>query len=145
MKTQIIWKQKMNFEGTVGANTISIDAKEPIGQGKGPTPKELLAMAIAGCTGMDVVGLMRKYKEPLVSLEIKTEVNLTESHPTVFKDLKLFFYAKGGISKERLLEAIKLSQTKYCSVSAMLSKALPISYEVFLNNESIGEGKAEFV
>ena len=94
---------------------------------------------------MDVVSLLRKYKQSVVSFEVDAESDLTEGeYPSVFKEIKLKFKVEGQVEAAKLLEAITLSQTKYCGVSAMISKSSLISYNVELNGEVIGSGKADF-
>ncbi len=145
MKTRLIWQQKMQFEGEADGNKVSLDAKSPIGSGSGLTPKELLPIAISGCTAMDVVSLMRKYKQPLESFDVATDVTMQEgSKPAVFADVLLTFTLTGALDPEKVLEAVHLSQTKYCSVSAMMAKATPIHYRVILNGKEIGTGEAAF-
>lgn len=145
MKTKTLWKEKMTFVGETGGNSVNMDAKPPIGRGEGLTPKELVALGISGCTGMDVVSLLRKYKQPLESFEILSEVLQTENQtPAIFRSIALEFRLKGALEKDKVLEAITLSQSKYCGVSAMLSAVAPISYQVFVNDQLIGSGKASF-
>ena len=94
---------------------------------------------------MDVVALLKKHKQSFETFEIDMEVETTASgHPSVFTAAQLNFRATGPIDPKIFLESIHLSQTKYCGVSAMLSKAFPITYQVFLNSELIGQGKADF-
>jgi putative redox protein len=146
MKIQSKWVEKMKFTAEDESNKIVMDAKSPIGTGLGLTPKHLLLAGICGCTGMDVVALLKKYKQPFESLEINAESALTEgSYPAVFKDIKLIFKVNGPVDSTKLLEAISLSQTKFCGVTAMISKSVPISYTVDLNGETIGSGKADFL
>lgn len=146
--TSVVWKEKMQFEGlsAAGEHSVAMDAKSPIGQDTGFTPKELVTLGMAGCTAMDVAALMKKYKLNMDSFEVKAEVlGLTQGHPTMFKEVKLTFDVKGAeVLPEKLIEAVTLSQTKYCGVNAMLSKACDVSYVVLLNDEEIAQGKAEF-
>jgi len=145
MKIQTTWQEKMRFKSVTGDHQIVIDAHSPIGNDAGFTPKELVAAAIAGCTGLDVVSLLKKYKEPLESLEITTDVEQTEKgYPTVFKNVWLVFNFKGNLTKEKVLEAVRLSQTKFCGVTAMIVKTAPIHYKVLLNGIEIGTGEAAF-
>ncbi len=140
-----IWKEKMLFSGEAGANSAPLDAKSPLGNGAGMTPKEMVAVGVCGCTAMDVVALLKKYKQPLESFEVSADVNTTEGvHPAVFQDLMLTFTLKGALDPTKVLEAVHLSQTKYCGVSAMIVKAAPIQYKVILNNQEIGKGDAKF-
>jgi putative redox protein len=145
MKLTSVWSEKILFTAKTDKHTVLMDTKPPIGEDKAMTPKQLLLAAICGCTGMDVVALLKKYHQPLSKFEIEAEAAVTEgAHPIMFQEVQLTFKLEGELVKEKVLEAITLSQTKYCSVSAMLSKAFPIKYTVQLNSENIGTGIAKF-
>lgn len=145
MKTKVVWKSEMQFEGECRELHLNMDSKPPIGKGLGLTPKELVALGIGGCTAMDVVALLKKYKQPASTFSVETDVEQTSgTHPAIFADVKLRFHVEGQVEKQKLMEAVTLSQTKFCGVSAMISYCAPIHYQVFLNGEMIGEGKADF-
>lgn len=145
MKTTLKWTEGMKFEADCDGNIVPTDAKAPLGGGKGMTPKELVAVGLGGCTAMDVVALLKKHKQSQTSMEI--EVNITPStgvHPAVFTAAEIRFLVNGPVDQGILLDAVKLSQTKYCGVSAMLAKAFPIRYTVILNGQEVGTGEAHF-
>jgi putative redox protein len=145
MKLKTVWAEKLRFTAEVDNHSILMDTKPPLGEDTGITPKQMLVAAICGCTGMDVVALLKKHHQPLSKFEIEAEAAVIEgAHPLVFKEIQLVFKIEGNLEKEKVLEAITLSQTKYCSVSAMLSKSFPIHYTVKLNSEVIGSGSAQF-
>lgn len=145
MKSMVIWKEGMVFDGIAEDHTIKMDAKAPIGKGSGATPKELVAMGLGGCTAMDVIALLKKYKQRLNSFQVDIEIQpSTGAHPIVFDGAVLKFIVDGAVDPEKLSEAVKLSQTKYCGVSAMLAKAFPIEYRIILNGSEIGKGFAKF-
>lgn len=145
MKTTIVWKDAMEFEGAAGPHIVRMDAKVPFGKDSAASPKELVAMGLGGCTAMDVIALLIKNKQPPQSFQIDVEVqHSTNGHPIVFEKALLKFIVNGQIEPNKLIEAVSLSQTKYCGVSAMLSKALPIEYKVVLNGIEIGFGSANF-
>lgn len=145
MKLKSVWVEKMRFTAEVENHSFSMDTKPPIGDDTAITPRQMLIAAICGCTGMDVVALLKKHHQALMKFEIEAEASVTEGdYPIVFKEVQLVFKIEGPLDKEKVLEAIMLSQTKYCSVSAMLSKSFPIHYTVQLNSESIGAGSAQF-
>jgi putative redox protein len=145
MQMELNWKEGMAFEAKAGSNQVPMDAKAPIGRNTAATPKELVAAGLAGCTAMDVIALMRKHKQDVSHFSIKTEITTTEKgHPSVFTAAKLYFYLEGKVDPAIAVDAVHLSQTQYCGVSAMLSKAFPISWEVFVNGESVGTGQAQF-
>jgi putative redox protein len=109
------------------------------------TPKQLVVAGLAGCTAMDVVALLRKQGQPLEHFEVETEVEKSSGgYPEVFTAAMLTFKLQGQIEPEKAKEAVELSQTKYCGVSAMLSRAFPIRYRIELNGQTIGEGSARF-
>jgi putative redox protein len=145
MKLKSVWSEGMRFTAEVDNHSVPMDTKPPIGDDTAVTPKQMLVAAICGCTGMDVVALLKKYHQPLTKFEIEADALVTEGvHPVIFKEVQLVFKLEGPLEKEKVLQAITLSQTKYCSVSAMLSKSFPIHYTVQLNSESIGAGSAQF-
>lgn len=145
MKNKLKWAGNMKFESTAGANTVVMDAKAPIGKDSGQTPKELVAAGLGGCTAMDVVAMLKKHRQPLESLEVDVDIEVSKGgHPTLFTHALITFRAIGPVDPQILLEAVHLSQTQYCGVSAMLAKAFPIEYVVMLNNEEIGTGHANF-
>ncbi len=145
MKTKITWNEGMQFEAVSDGNLVGMDAKAPIGKNKAMTPKELVAAGLGGCTAMDVIALLKKHKQAYEKFEVEVDVtSSTGRHPAVFTEALLTFQLTGPVDKDIYLDSVKLSQTKYCGVSEMLSKAFPIKYVVVLNGEAIGEGHADF-
>lgn len=145
MKTQLIWKEKMTFEAPFGESRYTVDAKKPIGRELGPTPKELLLAAVSGCTAMDVIGLLTKHKQLPDRLEVTAEAGQTKGHPVIFDEVRLTFSAQGSsTTAATLVEAINLSQSRYCGVSAMVAALVPIKWTAVLNGTIIGEGQADF-
>lgn len=145
MKTEITWLGAMKFESTAAGNKILMDAKSPIGQGTAQTPKELVAAGLGGCTAMDVAAMFKKHRQTPESLKIDVDIETTTGvQPAVFTKAVISYYATGAVSRDVFIEAVVSSQTLYCGVSAMLAKAFPIHYKVYLNNEKIHEGQAHF-
>lgn len=145
MKTTLLWKDAMEFIGTADENAVPMDAKAPIGKGSAATPKEFVAMGLGGCTAMDVIALLKKHKQPPTSFRIEVDIQTSVSgYPAVFEKALITLNVEGDIEAEKLNEAARLSQTKYCGVSAMLSKSFPIEYRVVLNGQEIGSGFADF-
>ena len=95
----------------------------------GSTPKELLLMALAGCTASDVVPILKKKRAPLQKLEINVRGNEREEHPRIFTDIHVEYVFYGdGLKAEDIERAIELSMTKYCSVTAILRSSAPITH-----------------
>lgn len=135
----------MAFEAVTGNHQVTMDTAAPLGQNSGMSPKELVVAGLGGCTAMDVVSLMKKHKQELKSFFLDVEVEKTSGvHPAVFTKAMIHFRLEGNLDKKIVFEAVQLSQTKYCGVSAMLSKAFPIEYIVYVNGEMIGSGHAQF-
>lgn len=145
MKTSLKWTSGMKLTSEASGNIVAMDAKSPIGQGSAMTPKELVASGLGGCTAMDVIAWLKKHKQPFEAFEVIVDISTSEGgYPVVFKKAVVTFSLTGSVDKEVYIEAVKLSQTKYCGVSAMLVKAFPIEYVVVLNGEKINEGSAQF-
>ncbi len=146
MEAKITWQSPMAFKAQLGDHAVVMDAVRLVGgRDEGATPKQLLLAAIGGCTGMDISSLMKKWKEPLESFEINIAAEKTTEHPTIFTALHIDYFLVGeGLDPEKAIEAAKLSQSRYCAVSAMVSKAVPISYDVHVNGKNCYTGKAEF-
>jgi len=145
MKIDLVWSDKMLFEARAGEHRVPVDALPPIGSNRGMSPKALLLSAIASCTAMDVVAMLRKYKQRLESFAVAVEAPISEGgHPKRFTRADLTFDVRGEVDPAILLKSVKLSQTMYCGVSAMLSRAFPIAYQVMLNGAPIGGGEADF-
>lgn len=145
MKTAVVWKDGMEFDGVADSHIVPMDAKTPIGKNAASSPKELVAMGLGGCTAMDVIALLKKYKQPPQTFRVDVEiVPSTGAHPIVFEKAILTFTVDGAVDSEKVNEAVKLSQTKYCGVSAMLSRSFPIEYRIILNGSEIGTGAAKF-
>ena len=99
------------------------------GSEAGPRPKELILMALGGCTASDVVSILKKKKVPLRGFEIRLEGNVREEHPQVFTDIHIEYVFYGANINPRDVErAIELSTTRYCAVSAMLKTSVNITH-----------------
>lgn len=145
MHAKLIWKENLQFAAEADGHAVLMDAKPPVGQGKGQTPKQLLLAALCGCTAMDVASLMRKHRQDVKRFEVTAEATIRETvHPAVFTAIDIAFRIEGAVDPALAVEAARLSQTRFCAISAMLSRALPIRYEVFVNGASAGRGEAQF-
>lgn len=147
LSAKIKWQAPMAFKVNVRGHEFFTDAKkESGGSNLGPNPKELLLTAICGCTGMDVISLLKKFKEPFWNCEVTADADLTVGQPSVFKEIHLKFIIDGDeyMKQESVKKAVDLSMTRYCGVSAMVFRVSPIKYEIIMNSQKIGEGYADF-
>lgn len=126
------WKSDMAFEGIVNNHKITVDADESVGgHNSGPRPKPLMLLALAGCTAMDVVAILKKMKVDLEDFNVVVSAELTEEHPKVYKSMHIVYQFKGNdLDPEKLKKAIDLSQEKYCGVSAMYKNFANITFEM---------------
>ncbi len=100
------------------------------------SPMELLILGLIGCTGVDVVSILERMRQPLEGLEVSATYERAESHPKIFTKIHLTYTLKGPLDEKKVRQAIELSETKYCSVSAMLGKAVTITHEYALVGEN---------
>jgi len=121
----------ITFAGKTDSNHwITMDGPVEFGgSNAGIRPKELLLLALAGCTASDVVSILSKKRTPLDDFEINIKADISDEHPQVFTkiDLEYVFYGK-DLNVKDIERAIELSQTKYCAVTAMLEKAMEIKH-----------------
>lgn len=94
------------------------------------TPMELVLIALCGCTASDVVGILRKKREPFTSLEVRAQAERASGYPAVYTEIKLIYRVAGKVSRKAVEDAVRLSKEKYCSVSAMLEKTAKITAEI---------------
>jgi putative redox protein len=143
MQVTLNWNQKLNFSAEAGAHQLVLDAKKPLGTEQGMTPKEAVLAGLAGCTAMDVAALLNKHKQPVQTFRILVDAPVSEGgHPKVFLKAHLVYELTGQLDPQRVIESVEASQTLYCGVSAMLSRAFPITYEVRVNGELVGQGES---
>ena len=130
-KVKTVWKENMAFDSQIDNHTLRIDTTGPLGDDSGPGPKKLLLASLTGCTGMDVVSLLKKMRVNFSNFEIDIEADLTEEHPKVYSEIRLVYRVFGNqLNKEKIKKAVDLSQERYCGVNAMLRKNSPIRYSI---------------
>jgi putative redox protein len=127
--TVTTWKKEHEFEANHDGNTIKIDGEKKNGHG----PKTLLLSALAGCSGIDIVDILKKMRVEFSDFEIAVAADQTDEHPKVFKDINVTYKMKTAAdNEEKVRKAIDLSLEKYCGVSAMLRKNSVIRYKLEL-------------
>lgn len=128
----------MEFHGTASSgHTLVMDADETAGgRNKGFRPMELLLVGFGGCSGMDVISILRKKRQHIAGLEINVKGEKTEDYPKIYKEVHIEYVVKGkSVQKEAVERAIELSLAKYCSVGATLAKAGKITHSYKIVNE----------
>ena len=134
MKTTTIWKHDMAFESEFDGHSIELNgASGTDGKRLAFGPKALLLSGLAGCSGIDVVEILRKMKVSFTKLEISTEADQTDETPKVFRDIHIQYSIDAAPEfEDKVKRAVDLSLEKYCGVAAMLRKNSRIVAKVVL-------------
>ena len=139
MKSSIIstWqgsleRQSLAFISTVGDHEVRTDAGVAHGgDNSGASPKMLMMVALAGCTGIDVAVILKKMRVAVEKMTITVEGDLTDDNPSVFRAMHLVYEFVGeNLDLEKLQKAVELSQDKYCGVSAMYRRIMALTKEI---------------
>lgn len=120
MTAKMHWAGGRKFEGTSAfGHTIATDASKANGGGEdGYKPTELVLFGLAGCTGIDVVNILTKQRQPLSSLDIEVTAYHNDDYPKPFHTVEVKYIARGkNLDPDKIAKAIELSETKYCMVS----------------------------
>lgn len=128
--TLATWRERMTFDATTttGHHIVMDASKEGGGDDRGPKPIELLLTALAGCTGMDVLAILRNKKEPLEGLDVLVEGQRATTNPMVYTEIDVVYRVYGAVNKEVLERAIQLSVEKYCGVGATLQEVAKMNH-----------------
>ncbi len=132
-QAEVRWAGRMTFIGRAGTNhLVAMDTTPEFeGDNSATKPLELLLVALGGCTGMDVVPLLKKMRQQVTAVELNVTADRSEEHPKVYTRIDLEYVVTGSnLEEDKVRRAVELSQEKYCSVSAMLKKACPVSYTI---------------
>ena len=118
-----------------GGGSLIVDGSPDIGgEGQGMRPTEVLLAALASCSAMDVVHILRKQRQGLQQLSIAIEGERADAVPAPFKKVKMVFEAQGEVDDHKLQRAVQLAVEKYCSVRASMDPAIEITWEARLSN-----------
>lgn len=131
-QVKVDWLENMAFEADVNGHKIIIDAADAVGgEDRGPRPKPLMLTALAGCTGMDVVSILKKMRVKLDGFNVTVDGDLTEEHPKQFYKMHVMYEFTGkDLPLEKLQKAVSLSEERYCGVSALYKKAIELTSEI---------------
>jgi putative redox protein len=125
---KVIWTDNERYLGEADSRHAIV--MDTAAEKTANTPMELVLIALCGCTASDVVGILRKKREPFTHLEVRAEGERASGYPAVYKDIKLVYRVSGKVSAKAMEDAVRLSKEKYCSVSAMLEKTAKITFTI---------------
>jgi putative redox protein len=138
MKSLVVWKGGMAFTGKGdGEFLLPLDADQKAGgQDMGFRPLQLFAIGLAGCTGMDVISILKKKRQDVTAFEVSTEIERASEHPKVFTKIMITYKVTGrSLDKAAVERAVELSETRYCGAQAMLAKTAEISHKIIIEEE----------
>jgi putative redox protein len=126
------WTGDMSFATEIQGHKLVIDASpESGGKDKGPRPKALMMLSLAGCTAMDVISILAKMRVEVEDFNIFVNSEIADEHPKKFTHMHLIYEFKGkNLPEDKLEKAILLSQERYCGVIATLQPSVKLTYEI---------------
>jgi len=130
MQVNVKWVDALQFVGNDNrGHSVVMDHMPEAGEiAHGPTPMELLLAGLGGCTGMDIVSIMKKQREDIRGLEVVVSGERRKEFPMIFTKIHVEYVVKGcKIDPKRLEKAIQLSEEKYCSTVAMLRASADVT------------------
>ena len=123
-----LWTDGDRFTGQAsGGHALVVDAGS---EKTASTPMELVLIGLCACTASDVVGILRKKREPFTFLEVKAVAERADTFPKIFTEIRLIYRVGGKVTHKAVEDAVHLSKEKYCSVSAMLERIARIDVEI---------------
>ena len=128
IEAAVKWTDNERYVGV--ANSHHSVVMDTAAEKTASTPMELVLIALCGCTASDVVGILRKKREPFTGLEVKAKGERADGYPAVYTSIHLTYVVRGEVSKKAMDDAVRLSKEKYCSVSAMVEKTAKITYTI---------------
>jgi putative redox protein len=134
-RVDVTLAEGMHFRATAADHvSVSIDSPgEPGTTPAGPSPMEMLLIGLGGCTGMDVISILRKKRQVVTAYRVEVTARVSTDYPHVYTDIAIRHVVQGNaVSEPAVRHAIELSETKYCGAHAMLKQAAQISstYEI---------------
>ncbi|MFO7829039.1 MAG: OsmC family protein [Bacteroidales bacterium] len=139
MKTSLNlnWIDGMAFESEINGHKLVIDAVEAVGgKNRGPRPKPFMLLALAGCTGMDVISILKKMRVELDDFSVEVVANNTDEHPKHYDEMKVIYKFWGkDLPEDKINKAVHLSEERYCGVSFVYKQYVKMSNEVQINPE----------
>ena len=126
------WKGDMTFEADVNGHKVVVDANsEAGGHNEGPSPKKLLLVALSGCTGMDVVSILKKMRVDIDKFSIEVQGDVADEHPKKYTKMHVIYKFTGkNLPLDKLEKAVKMSEETYCGVEALFKMAIAVTSEI---------------
>ena len=126
------WKGDMAFESDINGHKLTMDATtEGGGKNSGPSPKKLMLVALSGCTGMDVVSILKKMRVNIEKCNIEVQGDVTDENPKQYYKMHVIYeFAGKNLPLEKLEKAVRMSEETYCGVGALYRKSIEVTSEI---------------
>lgn len=130
-EAKVTWLRDMTFDAQADGHHVILDARGQTGDQRGPTPVGLLLAALAGCTAMDVISILKKKRQDVSGLVVRVEGRQVDDHPHKFEDITITYEVHGkGVDRVAAERSVELSDEKYCSISATIRQGARIATRV---------------
>lgn len=135
-RAHVKWVEGLKFVGTDhGGHSIVMDSPAKAGgDDSAVAPGELVLVGLGGCTGVDVVNILKKMRVPFRDVKIEIEAEPVETHPKIYRWVKIIYRFFGVADKSKAKRAVELSHEKFCSLAVILSKSAEVSYEIIFED-----------
>ena len=132
-----VWKENMVFESdNPSGETLFMDAPDEGIENKGLRPKALMLSSLAGCSGLDVVSLLKKMRAEVDDFKMVVHGELTEEHPRYYQKVVIAYHFYGSdLQEDKINKAVKLSVDQYCGVMEMFRQFAKVTTEVYLHKQ----------
>jgi len=128
-EARVDWTDGERFVAT-GSSGHSVVFDSDRQSNRAPGPMEMVLLALCACTATDVVTILRKKREPFTRVRVRAEAERAKESPMVFTSIRLTYTVGGKVAKKAVEDAVRLSEEKYCSVSAMVQTTARITTEI---------------
>ena len=131
-----VWMDEMAFEASVNGHKIILDAEANVGGlDRGPRPKPLMQVSLAGCTAMDVISILKKMRVEVEDFRVHVDGELTEEHPKHYSKMHIIYEFTGkNLPMAKIEKAVNLSQDRYCGVSYLYKKVMELTHEIIVHD-----------
>ena len=129
VEAKAVWADGQRFLAQASSGHALVVDSDRAGN-SAPGPMELVLIGLCACTATDVVSILRKKRQPFTGLTVRAQGERAKEPPTVYEQIKLVYTVAGKVDKKAMEDAVRLSEEKYCSVSAMLQKTAKITFQI---------------
>ncbi|MFB9990258.1 OsmC family protein [Bacillus benzoevorans] len=132
MESTVKWNGQMAFTGVSDSgHEVRMDASGEVGgENTGSRPTELLLHGVAGCTGIDIISILKKMKLEPISFHMEVKGDRADEHPKRFTNIHILYALEGDLPEDKVVRAIQLSKDKYCSVAHSLNAEITAGYSI---------------